>query len=200
MDTTSQFNKSLQRIQFVFTLSGLTFQSKKLSKKEILKTRCMYLIDFLFLNSGLLGAVYWFVDGIRTGKKFEELTFVAPCITFSLLCDLKPAYLIHYEDLACDLVEHLRKLENKSTKWTKEKAEMRKREANFLHRILKSSNVVNTMLLLTFSVSPFISMTISYIQTKEVELILPLLIKYPFDSFDIKFWPLAYVHQFWAGK
>ncbi|CAH2242247.1 jg25180 [Pararge aegeria aegeria] len=41
-------------------------------------------------------------------------------------------------------------------------------------------------------------MALKYYQTEEVELMLPFLIIYPFDSHDIRYWPFVYLHQFWS--
>nr|AQQ73495.1 olfactory receptor 12 [Heliconius melpomene rosina] len=190
----SYFDKSLEIVKFVFTLSGITYKSKKLNTKEKLIVRSIYYFNFVSVNSDVVGAVYCFIDGVQTGKTFVELTYIAPCITFAILCSLKAFCMFHYEDHVSDLIDQLRDLDNKR----KDESDIKKRETNFLHAILKASNIINLMLLLTFCVSPFILIAYKYVKTSEVELFLPLLIKYPFDSYDIKYWPYVYVHQFWS--
>ena len=192
----SNFDKSLEKIKPIFKFSGITYKSKKIKTGEKIKIRCVYLFNFICLNSDLLGAIYCFVDGVRTGKTFVELTYIAPCVTFSCLCNLKAIFLIHYEDQVCDLIDNLYNLDNKRTK---NDSDIKKGETNFLHRILKASNILNVMLVLTFMISPFIVIAIKYVKTYKVELILPFLIKYPFDPYDMRYWPFVYIHQFWSS-
>lgn len=191
----SYFDKSLELVNFVFTISGITYKIKKLNTKEKLKVRSIYYFNFVSVNSDVLGALYCFIDGVQNGKTFVELTYIAPCVTFAILCSLKAFFMFLYEDQVSDFIDQLRDLDTK----TKDEDDIKKNETNFLHAILKASNIINLMLLVTFSISPFISITYKYVKTGEIELFLPLLIKYPFDSYDIKYWPYVYVHQFWSG-
>nr|XP_034826618.1 putative odorant receptor 92a [Maniola hyperantus] len=188
------FDKSLQKLQFIFRCSGLTFESKKLTKTHKLKKRCVYLLNFFWLNSDLIGGIYWFIDGIRTGKTFVELTYIAPCVTFSFLADLKAMFMIHYEDYVCNLIDQLRELE------IKHETVDEKKYIKFLHLILKCSDILSLVLMLMFITNPIILISLKYYQTKEVDLVLPFLILYPFDSHDIRYWPFVYIHQFWSGS
>ncbi|CAG4995048.1 unnamed protein product [Parnassius apollo] len=72
-------------------------------------------------------------------------------------------------------------------------------ERRFLNNIIKMLNIVNMMLVVTFTSYPLILTLIEYLRTKEVELMLPLLIVYPFNSYDIRYWPFVYLHQIWTG-
>lgn len=192
----SYLDKSLDKMKFIFTSSGVTYQSKKLSTKEKFKIRAVYIFNFISVNSDLLGAIYCFIDGVHTGKTFVELTYIAPCVTFACLCNVKAIFMIIYEDHVCDLIDQLRVLDNARTK---DDDNIKKDDTNFLHMVLKTANVLNAMLFLTFMISPFILIAYKYVRTNEIELVLPLLIKYPFDSYNIKYWPIAYITQFSSG-
>ncbi|XP_052742273.1 putative odorant receptor 92a isoform X2 [Bicyclus anynana] len=201
------FDRSLQRLQFIFHYCGLTFKSKKLTANQKLKLRCVYLFNFFCLNSDVLGGIYWFIDGIQTGKSFVQLTYISPCITFSFLANLKAIFLIHNENHVSDLIDDLRELERKDEIGNDNienneerviKDNIRGKHVRFLHSVLKCSNVLSVLLILTFIVSPLILIALKYYQTKEVELILPFLVIYPFDSHDIRYWPFVYLHQFWS--
>lgn len=241
MAQTINFDRSLQRLQFIFRSSGFTFESKKLTQEKKLKLRCMYLFNFFWLNFDVAGGIYWFVDAIKSGKTFIELTYAAPCVVFTILTNLKAIFLLRYEDCVSDLIENLRKLEAKDEldahDWNEteisilrqssygrefknndneyinnasllenieekrvEKDKIRSEEVKFLHLVLKYSNILSVILILTFIASPLLLMALKYYQTEEVELMLPFFIIYPFDSHDIRYWPFVYVHQFGSGE
>ncbi|XP_046972462.1 putative odorant receptor 92a [Vanessa cardui] len=194
----NHINGSIKKMNFILLCSGLIVQGKKLTQIKKIKSRLIYIINFLWLNSDLLGAICWFIDGIKNGKTFVEVTYIAPCITFSFLANFKAIFIIYYEDNIRDLINDLLELEDRDKKIDVKRDGLRNDALNFLHLILKSSFVLNLVLIIAFTIGPFIVIATIYIKTKEVDLLLPFLIKYPFDSHDIRYWPFVYVHQFWS--
>lgn len=73
----------------------------------------MYLFNFFWLNFDVTGGIFWFVDAIKSGNTFIELTYAAPCVVLTLLTNLKVIFFIRHEDFISDLIENLKKLEEK---------------------------------------------------------------------------------------
>ncbi|CAH2058491.1 unnamed protein product, partial [Iphiclides podalirius] len=198
-EDTLLFDKSLGRIAFLFRYGGLSLESKGRTTVQTVKTRLLYLFNSSWLNIDLAGGIYWFIDGMMHGKSFVGLTYIAPCIALSLMANLKSLFLIFNEHRIEELTESLRSLERmESAVRVKEKDEIVANERRFLSYVINMLNILNVVLVFTFSVSPLVLMLIKYLKTNEVELILPFLIIYPFNSYDIHYWPFVYMHQFWS--
>lgn len=199
MEGSGEFLQSLEKIEFVYKLCGLRLYS---SDKNLLKIRCIYLFNFLCLNGDVAATMTWFMEGIRTGKDFVSLTYIAPCICYTYLADFKTLFLIREERFMHKLIDDLNKMEAKSEKYFSlaEKKKIEGNDRDFLHRLIKVQNVMYVVLLLGFVIAPLSLIVLNYTKTSEIKLILPFLAIYPFDAFDIRIWPIVYVHQAWSSK
>nr|ARO76430.1 odorant receptor 25 [Conogethes punctiferalis] len=189
------FDQSLQKIKFAFRLTGLNIQNEKRSMKQ----NCVYLFNFLWLNTDIIGALFWVIDGMLSGKNFTELTYVAPCLTLSILGDVKAIYLVLNESKVHTLIANLRKLEQKANQFENfEQDKLIEPDIRLFNVVIKVLNVLNCLMIVVFDLSPLIIIAVKYFTTGELELMLPFLDVYPFDSFDLRYWPFAYIHQIWS--
>ncbi|XP_028167115.1 odorant receptor 4-like [Ostrinia furnacalis] len=195
MEEESLFDKSLKKITFAFRLTGLNIENDKRNFKQ----NCVYLFNFLWLNTDIVGALQWVLYGIASGKNFTELTYVAPCLTLSILGDIKAVFMILNEKKVHILMDNIRSLELKAKEFeNSEREDMIKPEIKFLNIIISVLNVLNCLMIVVFDASPLILIAVKYFTTGQLELMLPFLDVYPFDSFDLRYWPFAYIHQIWS--
>lgn len=200
-ETQSLFDESLKYIEFAFTWTGLSLESRKRSFIDTVKCRLIFIINFIWLNSDIFGAVNWFIEGIETGKSITELTYLCPCMTLSFLASMKSLIHINKEDLVNQLIEDMRNFEAIRPKDNPIEIErMIKKETRFLKIVVTVLNTLNTMMVAVFTISPLVLIALHYYKTKELELILPFLDVYPFDPYDIRFWPFVYIKQIWSGQ
>lgn len=195
-------DKTIKKIEFLFRCTGINIKSGKKTRKDTLKSRFVYVLNFLWLNTDLVGAIVWFITGISNSKSFTELTYVAPCITLSFLGNLKSFYLILRESNVDKLIEVLKDLEIKERgrDKVKEKDEIIQSEHNFVTTVIKVLNIFYFVLVVAFALSPVTLVALKYYTTNEVELLLPFLIVYPFDPYDMRYWPWVYLRQIWSGN
>lgn len=84
--------------------------------------------------------------------------------------------------------------------------DIKKREDNMNKEIIFKNfvtsllNTLNAMMVLVFTTSPLVLIAVKYIKTGEVELLLPFLDVYPFDPYDMRYYPFLYIKQIWSGK
>nr|WCC57437.1 odorant receptor 40 [Papilio glaucus] len=194
------FDESLNKISFLFRYGGLSLESRARTTMQTAKTRLLYLFNFLWLNVDLTGGIYWFIDGLENEKSFIKLTYIAPCIALGCMANIKSVFMIVNEKRIDQIIDSLRSLEITSVNSNRDekKNETVADEKRFLNFVINMLNILNVIVVMTFSISPFVLMLIKYLKTKELELILPFFISYPFDSYDIRYWPFAYLHQFWS--
>ncbi|XP_038217891.1 putative odorant receptor 92a [Zerene cesonia] len=200
MDTQSALNNVLKKLNFIYLVLGLSYDSANATRKAKLKQHFIYVLNFFWLNSDVLGAIWWFVNGALNGKSFVQLTYVAPCVTFSLFANIRAYTLIHYEAYVSELINSLRSLEEveNARKRTMERDEIIVKDVKFLNAVINISNILNFGLIATFFMSPLILIVVKYLKTNQWDLLLPFLIIYPFDSHDIRYWPFVYLHQLWS--
>ncbi|KAJ8708660.1 hypothetical protein PYW08_010042 [Mythimna loreyi] len=193
-------DKTIKKIGFLFRLAGINIKASPKTRKDILKNRAMYISNFIWLNIELTGAVAWFFMGIANAKSFTELTYVAPCITLSFVGNLKSLYVIFKEENFDKLIQILRDLEIKERGRIRneEKNAIIKYEHNFLTRVISILNVFYLVLGIVFTLSPALLMALKYVTTNELELLLPSLVVYPFDPFDMRYFPWVYLRQIWS--
>lgn len=201
-DRTLLFDQTIKKIELILRFGGFNIKSGEITSSDYIKSRIIYIINFVWLNVDLAGGIYWFIDGVKTGKDFLGLTYIAPCISLSTLANIKGLLLVVNEKHVHKLIENLRNLENKEKErqQSKEKDEIIKKERDFLNIVINVINWLYVFVILTFALSPIAIIMVKYYNTGELDLILPFLVLYPFDPFKVKVWPFVYLHQLWSGK
>ncbi|KAF9795994.1 hypothetical protein SFRURICE_010091 [Spodoptera frugiperda] len=193
-------NKTIKKIEVWLRATGTNVKSTPKTRMDTMKSRAIYIINFFWLNVDLGGAVVWFISGIANKKSFTELTYVSPCITLSFLANFKCFFLFLNEDCVDKLLEKLRELEmnERSRPRHEDKNAIMVREHKFLTNLISFLNVFFCGLIVAFALGPVALTIFIYVTTNEIDLQLPFLIIYPFDAFQLKYWPWVYLHQIWS--
>ncbi|XP_068624015.1 putative odorant receptor 92a [Battus philenor] len=195
------FDESLKFITTLFRFGGLSLLgNKSRSTMETVKVRLMYLFNFSCLNCDVIGETWWLIQSLGEGENFLAITFSAPCIAISMMANIKSLLLIFNEERVEELIECIRSIEitEKRTERVKEKEEIMETEKYFLRRVLVPLAILTAIVIFTFSINPCIFMLAHYLKTNEVNLLLPFTIIYPFDPFNIMYYPAVYIHQIWS--
>ncbi|KAF9409829.1 hypothetical protein HW555_010907 [Spodoptera exigua] len=69
-------NKTIKKIEIWFRATGTNVKSTPKTRMDTIKSRAIYIINLLWLNMDLSGAVVWFISGIANKKSFTELTYL----------------------------------------------------------------------------------------------------------------------------
>ncbi|XP_061729083.1 putative odorant receptor 92a isoform X1 [Cydia pomonella] len=196
------FDESLKSIDYIFKFVGIYLDRTILNTAEhIIKFRSLYIINFLWLITDVTGEILWIIQGARHGKSLIELTYIAPCTTFCILANIKALSLLLNDDKVKQLFKQLRDMENNINIGDEiVKKKIVAEEKKFLRAVIKALSVVNALTLILFSVSPVLFMGLEYKKSGQIELVLPFLIVYPFNPYDIKYWPFVYMHQIWSAN
>ncbi|XP_075985871.1 odorant receptor 67c-like [Anticarsia gemmatalis] len=193
-------DKTIKKYNYIFLSTGINVKAGEKTKKDILRSRFVFIFNFIWMNGDVVGAFLWFFTGLAQHKGFTELTYVSPCITISCLGNLKAYYMIVHEKTVDSLLNILRKLEidQQNRRGTPETEIITATEHNYVNRVMKVLNIFYIILIICFGLNPLMLVLINYLTTNKVELLLPLLIVYPFDPFDLRYYPWVYLKQFWS--
>ncbi|KAJ0171910.1 hypothetical protein K1T71_012673 [Dendrolimus kikuchii] len=200
MSQTLLFESTLKRTEFLYRYAGINIRSGERKASDKFKSRCVYIFNFFWLNIDLAGGIWWFIDGVKRGKDFFGLTYIAPCISLTTLANIKSIFIVLNEDKVHKLIDAIKALELKenSRKFVEKKKAIMKEETDFLNVVIYVINILYLVLVVAFAIMPLVVIAVKYANTHELELILPFLILYPFDPFNYKVWPFVYLHQFWS--
>ncbi|KAL0810925.1 hypothetical protein ABMA28_010223 [Loxostege sticticalis] len=190
------FDKSLHNITFIFRLTGLNIENKKRNYKQ----NCIFLFNLLWHETDVICALLWAIYGIFSGESFTEVTHIVPCVIFGILADVKAICLLIKEDKVYILINNLRDSETKSKDFVNiERNSLIQPDFKRLNNIIKALNIINSLMFVVFDGFPLLFIALKYLTTGKLELLLPFLDVYPFDSFDPRYWPFVYIHQFWSA-
>lgn len=200
-DETLLLDETLKKMELVFRCGGINIKSSKIKPNDFIKSRIVFIINFFWINVDLAGGIIWFIEGVKTGKDFLGLTYIAPCLILSTLANIKGLFLVLNEKHVHKLIESLRNLEIKAKKreLSIENLDMMNTEKDFLNIVNSVIKWLYAILATLFALSPIIIMSVKYLNTAQLEFILPFLVLYPFDPFRLKVWPFVYLHQVWSG-
>lgn len=194
-------DNALKKVDYTFRWIGTNIESSRKTKSQNFRYKFVYIFNFIWLNMDFSGAIAWFIVNARKGASFTMLTYVAPCLTMCFLCNTKCIMIYISDNRLNKLLNILRNLEIKHHDvTTPAKKEIIKKDSDFLFLVLKTLNFFNWFLLLSFPFMPLMLMASDYFNAKEVELKLPFQVVYPFDAYDIKYWPIAYFRQIWGSE
>ncbi|KAJ8708315.1 hypothetical protein PYW07_010440 [Mythimna separata] len=191
---------TVKKIEFLFRCAGFNIKCSPKTRMDTIKSRTIFIVNFIWMNIDFVGCVVWFITGIVNSKSFVELTFIAPCVTWCFLGTLKSVYVVLREDKVDKLIQVLRDLEINERNRPKdaEKDAIMKFEHNFVTTVISILNVFYFVLAVMVALSPLSLMALNYYTTNELELLLPLLAVYPFDHYNIRYWPWVYLRQVWS--
>lgn len=199
--TKSNFEKSINKLEVLFKYSGMNINNDIITPLDMIKHRWLYVFNFIWVLSASLASIYYIVLGIANGKNFTELTSIAPCLTFAILAMIKSHYHYLNEEYVKELLILLRKLELQENlkEECADKRDIIEKETGFLSTVINVLYVLNCSMIVVFDVTPLIVIAVKYFKTKEFELLLPYLDVFAIIPYELKYWPIAYIHQIWSG-
>lgn len=197
-----QFESCIQRIDTFLKLIGLSIYGDDSNKTMAQRLRkywvCM--IHMVSFNYSVLGEFIWLGRGFVYGTTLWEITYLLPCLTLCLLGNFKTYYFILYKHHANDLIEALRKLESTDSKYDDDLVGEMQKWIVFLFNILKLLLILTIIGVVAFALGPFVITASHYYTAGEIKFFLPFNVWYPFDAFEIRTWPIVYLHQLWSGE
>lgn len=184
---------SLKKIKFLYQLAGMTLDDRDKSWSELFR----YLFNLSWHLTDIFLAIHWFIEGAYKGLDFTELTHVMPLLWLGLMAILKSVLFIRDEKKVHELINTLRNLEETRASNPNGRKVMAD-ETKFLGVVIRVLILMNIILLVNFNLVPLVFIGATFYLTGELKLMLPFLDMYPFDAFDLRYWPFAYVHQIWT--
>lgn len=192
------FDISLRKIEYLFRWSGMHLRNRE--NYNVIKSRVLYAFNFTLLIINCFGAFFWFMKQAAKGESLISLTYAAPTVTLGFLSVLKSLSFMWYHDCVDKLVYKLRKLETKAESNIVANKALVEEPINFLHFVIKVSNVFNWLLIVAFPLMPLATTAYNFFVLNKVELLLPFLVEYPFDPYDIRVYPFVVLDHIWGGK
>ncbi|XP_063535342.1 putative odorant receptor 92a isoform X2 [Cydia strobilella] len=195
------FDESLKSIEFLFKHVGIHLDRTILNTAEhVIKFRSLYIINFLWLNTDAIGEILWIIQGALHGKSLIKLTFIAPCINLCILANIKTLSLFLNDDKVKKLFKQLRNAENNINNGDEVvKKKIVAEGKKHLRAVVKALIVITAVTVMLFFVTPMLVMGLEYKKSGQIELVLPFLVAYSFNPYDIKYWPFVYMHQIWGA-
>ncbi|KAF9824212.1 hypothetical protein SFRURICE_019892 [Spodoptera frugiperda] len=196
-----EFEGYFKRINKFWKLIGLSidYDDNNTPMVQRLRKHWMCFINFLSFNILVMGEVTWVIRGLMYGVTLWEITYIIPCLSLCYLGNFKVYFILRQMHHVSDLVKTLRHLHG-SIKESDE--EMKDEAKKWLLFLITTSNLTLVLFIsgaAEFAVSPFVISGSHYYSTGEFKLVLPFIVWYPFDPYDVRIWPFAYFYQLWAA-
>lgn len=192
------FDQSLRKIDYIFRFTGMHLNNRE--NWNMKKENAICYAQYFSYTYDLIGAVCFFIHGVYTGKSLLALTYASPCLTMGLLGYVKSIPSVVYKKYIDEIVFLMRDLETKSLKLKDHNNENIMGPVKFLHLALKVLNYCNWVCIIAFPLMPITLTAYKYFASNEIVLLLPFYALYPFDAYDIKYWPFVVIKQIWTGK
>lgn len=202
-DTISEqeFEKTLKLTRYALLLSGIKTSNDPLNKViDYFIKNYLYTFNFIILYTVLFGETYWVVDGMRTSRPFVELSLISPCITISVLSTIKSWFLYINKGTLLKVVAKLKEIHPSFVDEDGIEREIIIKSMKMLKFVQVLLLSIYILVVSTFCCTPLLISWYNYHKNGEYEITYPYVIKYPFDVYKSKFWPLIYFHEIWASK
>lgn len=141
-------------------------------------------ISLIFLTE--LCQLTWFLQNASSGTSFVQLTNVATCVIFCLLSNIQSFYFIKYGRQVYQLIEDVRTLQSMQPGNPMDEKFI-KSQIKLLNIAVHGLGILIPVGVFSFGVSPLVTIVKNYYNTGELNLILPFLLAFPFDTNDITF-------------
>lgn len=192
------FDKYLRKIDYTFRRSGLYLRNRK--NYNVTKARLLYCFNFILVNLDVGGSLVYIAKGEGQEDGLVAITHSLPSAILALLCDFKSLSFMWYHTYVDKLVFILRELETKVDLNTVANKTCIEEPIKFLQFALRVSSFSNWLLILAYPLMPLSISIYNYFALNKVDLVLPFLIEYPFDAYDIRIYPFVLLNNFYAGK
>nr|ALM26197.1 odorant receptor 9 [Athetis dissimilis] len=198
------FENSLKIVNFYLGLFGLAI--KRRDNKSILgfvRSYWIYIAHFSSFNLEVVAQIWWGFEAIITRKKFVEITRLVPCMVICIASLFKTLSILYYQHDNNEFIESMKGLLVNQMDVTEEERCFKKKvidsHVSILRHIHKKAISLITLGLIMFSLAPVFTIVPEYLRSSEVKLELPFIAYYPFNEFDIRYFPLVYIHQCISG-
>ncbi|CAK1578494.1 unnamed protein product [Parnassius mnemosyne] len=199
------FQKNIKRVNTILKITGLFLNEyeEKLNLKIYFKQRWFFCLNFLCIFYDVISQITWLVQKFYTGISLVELTYSGPCLAICILGCFKSYYFIKNMPHIYKFIKTLSVLyyveRNQMTDMNKRIEDYMQYRVKFLSIGLYTLSFFDGLGIITFGVGPILISFSNYYATGNLHLLLPFFLAYPFDSSDIRYWPIAYVHQIWSA-
>lgn len=163
----------------------------------------LFVFNFIWLNTDVVGEFYWLIEGVELGKSFLELSYIAPCTTICLLSTAKTLPFFFNQDLFIEIFDKLKTIHPKINGNDQLNDDIKKNvkdSTKFLNKLIRMHLTSCSVVVLAFCFLPISAMGYTYARTGTSEVIFPFHIKYFFDPYAKNVWPFVYFHQVWSSK
>ncbi|KAL0884024.1 hypothetical protein ABMA27_016060 [Loxostege sticticalis] len=196
------FAKALKKVNNFLKFSGIYFDEEDINRNAAQRflSRKFYCFNLLWLALHIIGEFLWAIDGIKTKASIVKLTYLIPGVTLSVLGCCKSYYLVKNGNLVSELIRTIKSLQSEiAISGLKPEIEndLNKRMV-ILTTVVTANSFLDGCGVAVFVVGPLVLSWLIYNSTGKLVMQLPFLAKFPFDETDIRFWPLAYIHQVWS--
>ncbi|XP_046978901.1 putative odorant receptor 92a [Vanessa cardui] len=196
------FDEAIRKVQAYLKPIGLQFDY--LGRRTIwkrLQVMWWFSMNTLWITTSIISQIAWLIHGIVTGKSFIQLTNLGPCLALCLQSNIQTLYFVKHGRQVCELVQAIRTLQSITAENKLKEVDIRflKSQMKMFYFAVNSLTIIIAIGVPTFGISPLITIALNYYNEGEIKLVLPFLLLYPFDTTDIRFWPIAYIHQMWAA-
>lgn len=179
--------------------SGVTMEKSNLDSF----LSVLFVFNFIWLNTDVVGEFYWLIEGVELGKSFLELSYIAPCTTICLLSTAKTLPFFFNQDLFIEIFDKLKTIHPKINGNDQLNDDIKKNvqdSTKFLNTLIRMHLTSCSVVVLAFCFLPISAMGYTYARTGTSEVIFPFHIKYFFDPYAKNVWPFVYFHQVWSSK
>ncbi|XP_028161527.1 odorant receptor 85b-like isoform X1 [Ostrinia furnacalis] len=183
------FEELFKQIKLNLWFFGIPFNGRKI------ELRFYFMVVVVIIM--LIGEISFFVSRYAP-ENFMELTQLASCICVGALSLLKILPIAHKKQKIFELTESLDGLYNTILENPKKKAIIR-RQMILVKILMKYLFIVNIALFVIYNISPLIFMTYNYIETNEVEFILPFALGVPFSIESMATWFPVYAYSVFSS-
>ncbi|XP_034825574.1 putative odorant receptor 92a isoform X1 [Maniola hyperantus] len=198
---TTLFAQAIQRVQFNFKILDLQLDERNSKKSiwEFVRFRWLFWFNMALLNFATVGEIAWLVEGVSTGKSLIELCYLGPCLTLCIACNFLCTYFVKHSRRILELIASIRTLQSMSAELEETDVKFLKSQVKIFYIAVYTLTATQCVGITLFGLIPFVTMCLSYYHSGEVELVLPFFVLYPFDTTDIRFWPIAYIQEMWGA-
>lgn len=196
-----QFLNFIKKVDSIFQSCGMSITKEDTNRPfNRFKYHWTFFFNLLALQYGIFAQIVWIVLAMVEGISLLEITFILPCLTICLLGEFRLGYFIYHIDSINDVINCLKTLEIANRPNGKYSEEEHNVWFNFLKNITNLLRSTSYLGVVGFIGGALVVMVTHYYDSGEVKFVLPFIGWYPFDSFDIHFYPLACVQQILSGK
>lgn len=196
------FNNAVGKCQWYLKIIGFQVDDLFCNRSFWKRLRLWSVISISLIFLTEVGQLTWFLQNASSGTSFVQLTNVATCVIFCLLSNIQSFYFIKYGRQVYQLIEDVRTLQSMQPGNPMDESDEKfiKSQIKFLNIAVHGLGILIPVGVFSFGVSPLVTIVKNYYNTGELNLILPFLLAFPFDTNDITFWLIAYIFEIWSGQ